>query len=63
MVMSSEAWTDYEVPGSPYFLLVENGHVTGEGSGTTWQQVRNLLGQASDDTEVRRSAPRSDRQR
>ncbi len=37
VVMSSQAWLDYEVPGSPYFLLVEDGRVTGEGSGTTWQ--------------------------
>ena len=63
VVMSSEAWTDYEVPGSPYFLLVENGHVTGEGSGTTWQQVR-----APPRPGVRRHrgtavAPGSDRQR
>ena len=39
-IMSSQAWADYEVPGSPYFLLIEDGRVTGEGSGTTWQQVR-----------------------
>jgi hypothetical protein len=54
VVMSSEAWADYEVPGSPYFLLVESGRITGEGSGTTWQQVRQLLGQASDDNALRR---------
>jgi hypothetical protein len=55
VIMSSQAWADYEVPGSPYFLLIEGGRVTGEGSGSTWQQVRALLGQASDDNEVRRS--------
>ena len=55
VIMSSQAWTDYQVPGSPYFLLVEGGRVTGEGSGSSWQQVRALLGQASDDNEVRRS--------
>ena len=54
VVMSSEAWRDYEVPGAPYFLLVEEGRVSGEGSGSTWSQVRALLGQASDDSEVRR---------
>jgi hypothetical protein len=53
--MSSQAWIDYEVPGSPYFLLIEGGRVAGEGSGSTWQQVRALLGQASDDNAVRRS--------
>ena len=55
VVMSTQAWVDYEVPGSPYFLLIEDGHVAGEGSGTTWQQVRGLLGQAADDTDVRRA--------
>jgi hypothetical protein len=55
VVMSSQAWIDYEVPGSPYFLLIEGGRVAGEGSGSTWQQVRALLGQASDDNAVRRS--------
>jgi hypothetical protein len=55
VIMSSQAWADYQVPGSPYFLLIEAGRVTGEGSGSTWQQVRALLGQASDDNEVRRS--------
>ncbi len=55
VIMSSQAWTDYEVPGSPYFLLIEDGRVSGEGSGSSWQQVRALLGQAADDTEVRRS--------
>ncbi len=58
VVMSSEAWTDYEVPGSPYFLLIDGGRVSGEGSGTTWQQVRALLGQAADDTEIRRGRER-----
>jgi hypothetical protein len=55
VIMSSQAWADYQVPGSPYFLLIEGGRVTGEGSGSTWQQVRALLGQASDDNEVGRS--------
>lgn len=54
VVMSSQAWADYEVPGSPYFVLIEGGRVSGEGSGTTWQQVRALLGQASDDIDLRR---------
>jgi hypothetical protein len=57
VIMSSQAWADYEVPGSPYFLLIEDGRVTGEGSGSSWQQVRALLAQASDDNEVRRVRP------
>ena len=46
VVRSSGAWTDYGVPGSPYFVYVEDGVVTGEGSSTTWAQVRDLMGQA-----------------
>ncbi len=50
-VMSSEAWQDYEVPVSPYFVLVDGprGEILGEGSGTTWPQVAGLLEQACAD--------------
>jgi hypothetical protein len=43
VVMSSAAWDDYAVPGSPYFVHVEQGRVAGEGSGTAWTQVADLL--------------------
>ena len=56
VVRSSGAWTDYGVPGSPYFVYVEDGRVTGEGSSTTWAQVRDLMGQAVDDTAAARRA-------
>ena len=51
VVMSSAAWNDYHVPGSPYFVLVDGlaGRVRGEGTGAHWEQVQNLLRQASDD--------------
>lgn len=49
VVQSSGTWTDYAVPGSPYFVYVEDGEVIGEGSSTTWAQVRDLMGQAVDD--------------
>jgi hypothetical protein len=51
VVMSSAAWTDYRVPGSPYFVLVDGqaGRVRGEGTGANWDQVNNLLRQAVDD--------------
>jgi hypothetical protein len=51
LVMSSAAWTDYRVPGSPYFVLVDGpeGRVRGEGTGAHWDQVKNLLRQAADD--------------
>jgi hypothetical protein len=51
VVMSSAAWLDYRVPGSPYFVLVDGpaGRVRGEGTGAHWDQVKNLLRQAADD--------------
>jgi hypothetical protein len=59
VVQSSAAWTDYGVPGSPYFVHVEDAVITGEGSSTTWTQVRDLMGQSVDDTaEARRRAGR-----
>lgn len=54
VVQSSGAWTDYDIPGSPYFVYVEDGRITGEGSSTTWTQVRDLMAQAVDDAEARR---------
>jgi len=72
LVMSSAAWADYEVPGSPYFVFVDGptGRVRGEGTGATWKQVANLLAQATGDLTftagpgaVRRSKPQSDADR
>lgn len=59
VVMSSEAWDRYEVPGSPYFVLVDgpDGVVAGEGSASTWRQVSELLGRADGDTAAARNLP------
>jgi thioredoxin-related protein len=46
VVMSSEAWEDYAVPGTPYFVLVERGEVRGEGVATTWAALASLVGDA-----------------
>jgi hypothetical protein len=48
VVMSSEAWQDYGVPGAPYFVAVDGptGRLLGEGSARTWQEVRSLMGDA-----------------
>ena len=50
-VLSSAAWEDYDVPGSPYFALVDGteGRVVGAGSALEWDQLRGLLQQALDD--------------
>jgi hypothetical protein len=48
VVMSSDAWQDYGVPGAPYFVLVD-GIVRGEGVATTWQALASLVGDAIED--------------
>ncbi len=54
VVLSSEAWEDYQVPVTPYFVLVDgrSGRVEGQGSATTWAQVASLLRQARGDARV-----------
>jgi len=51
VVMSTQAWTDFRVPGSPYVVAVDgpSGRVKGEGTGMTWDQVARLLAQATGD--------------
>lgn len=58
---SSAAWQNYDVPGSPYFVLVDGptGSVRGEGTGLDWEQVRKLLTQATDDASFDRAAARA----
>jgi hypothetical protein len=46
VVMSSEAWEAYAVPGSPYFVLVDGGEIRGEGVATTWDALASLVGDA-----------------
>jgi hypothetical protein len=58
IVMSSQAWLDYQVPGSPYFVLVDgaSGTIAGEGSAGTWEQLENLLSEAvADDRHKKRA--------
>ena len=54
VVMSSQAWQDYAVPGTPYFVLVEEGAVRGEGVATTWDALRSLVGDAVEDERAER---------
>ncbi|HSK06443.1 MAG TPA: hypothetical protein VK990_02900 [Acidimicrobiia bacterium] len=57
LVQSTDAWTDYQVPVSPYFVLVDgpSGAVIGEGSATSWGQVSSLMSQAvADANSIRR---------
>jgi hypothetical protein len=51
VVMSSDAWTDYEVPGSPFFVLVDGstGRRIGEGVANQMSQVAELVRRAEVD--------------
>ncbi len=48
VVLAGEAWDDYEVPGSPYLLLVSGqpGSVIAEGSVAGWADVVSLVSRA-----------------
>ena len=54
LLMSSEAWRDYEVPVSPYFVMVAgDGKVVGEGAAANWAQLANLMNEATADRNSR----------
>lgn len=58
VVMSSETWEAYEVPGSPYVVHVDgaSGRIRGEGTGPSWHQVRRMLLQGAGDLDARRAS-------
>lgn len=61
VVMSSEAWADYEVPGAPFFVLVDGtaGRRVGEGLANRLEQLTDLIRVASaDDVAGRRRRTR-----
>jgi hypothetical protein len=62
VVVSSRAWSDYGVPGSPHVVLVHGptGAIAGEGTGQSLDQVVDLLTQAG---EGRAADPRDNPQR
>jgi hypothetical protein len=62
VVMSTQAWQDYEVPGSPYFVHVSgpNRRVVGEGTASTWEQVVSLVARANEDRMARTARHQDD---
>lgn len=54
VVMSTEAWGDYEVPGSPFFVLVDGkaGRRIGEGVANHFPEVVELVRRAQIDSEA-----------
>jgi hypothetical protein len=55
VVMSSDAWRDYGIPGSPHFVLVEGGRVAGQGAAAAWEQIGALVRLARADVADARS--------
>jgi hypothetical protein len=57
VVMSTAAWGDYEVPGSPYFALVDgaSGIRVGEGVANQWSQIADLVNRARNDIRPNRA--------
>lgn len=51
VVMSTDAWIDYEVPGSPFFVLVDgrSGRRIGEGVANHFRQVAEMVHRAAAD--------------
>ncbi len=52
VVCSSDTWQELDVPGSPFFALVDGRtrSVVGSGTATSWAQVADLLQQALADS-------------
>ncbi len=48
VVMSTDAWVDYQVPGSPFFVLVDGatGHKVGQGVASSVGQLSELVRRA-----------------
>jgi hypothetical protein len=48
VLLSTEAWREYAVPGSPHFVLVDgrSGRIAGRGSAASWEQISAMVEQA-----------------
>ena len=63
VIMSNDAWTDYEVPGSPFFVLVDgaSGRRVGEGVANDFRQVVDLVRRAEVDATASAAGNGADR--
>jgi hypothetical protein len=61
VIMSTDAWSDYEVPGSPFFVLVDGqaGRRIGEGVANHFSQVAELVRRAEVDVRAFDAGSRS----
>ena len=66
VIMSSAAWADYAVPGSPHFVLTDGaGGILGRGSALSWSQLETMVADARADARAadpaRTTAERAER--
>lgn len=62
VLMSSDAWEDYDVPVSPYFVMIDgDGTVVGDGAAANWTQLVNLMNEAVSDQQASSHRARHDR--
>ena len=62
VLMSSDAWEDYDVPVSPYFVMIDgDGTVVGDGAAANWTQLVNLMNEAMADQRSSSHRGRHDR--
>ena len=61
VVMSSDAWDEYDVPVAPFFVLVDGASaaIVGEGAASNWGQVTSLMAQAVTDNGIGKRGRRS----
>lgn len=59
VLLSTDAWREYEVPGSPHVVYVDgpSGRIRGEGTGQSLRQVAELLARSTGDPGFLTGAP------
>ncbi len=67
VIMSSDAWSRFEVPGAPYFVVVNpaDGRIIGEGTAANMSALSTFLGDAAGDLrwDASRGSDRTDADR
>jgi hypothetical protein len=62
VLMSTDAWEDYDVPVSPYFVMVgADGRVVGDGAAANWAQLSELMNDAVADQKTTSHSARHER--
>ncbi|MEX1094239.1 MAG: hypothetical protein WEF28_13945 [Acidimicrobiia bacterium] len=62
VVMTSQGWADFEVPGAPYFAVIDPARgIVGEGSATTYQALEEFLVDSTNDSKWDRRRAQKDR--